>query len=255
MRFLRHAVISCCKVHAVCGVVLALATVAACSRRCHEPRHVVDVPDVPLLVDHTAGDNRLLIYSLGSPLSIVRLHCVRGRGLITELVNRRANRVIFERSSGEINWDVIVDYSDLRSGVLRYTECTWDPRDFRSPVVPFVLTTVSVRTDGSWDTREEIVLKPEAADPKRIRRLEAEMVDAYQREDIEAFKVAAAHLRNVGVGNPERVLAIFNGFRDRPLTGAFAESLNAYEDEVRRVVKVEKTDSRYRNSREHGHSW
>jgi len=174
-------------------------------------------------IDYNTPENRLFV-AFGSTPEKIGSKRVKGNGLLVLLVNRSAGKAVYRNEISEAdNREIIVDYSDLASGILRVTQCTQDPREKDRWDVPFFLTTIATAKDGSCVTKERVLLKPEAGDRKEIEHFLDLALSSVG--DNREFSDALAHLRNIGVARPSPVLiALKKAFAKSD--GAAAEIVN-----------------------------
>jgi hypothetical protein len=210
------------------GLLVGLAGLACCR---DGPDVMTAEPDangfdapVEKLVDATFGDNRLVLYSADKrPLQLIRLNCVKSEGMFGLIINRSARKVVYriDRCGGEdCAVDTIVDYSDANAGVFRFIECTEDPRSDDEPAVPFLQRTVRVLRDGSLNEAEKIVMEPRPAGETEIAQLTQDIIKGLKAvaaksktkdKDDEGSQLwdDLLELRNMGIANPDSVLAAF----------------------------------------------
>jgi hypothetical protein len=151
-------------------------------------------------------------------------------------------KVLFDAGSGEIDWDVVVDYRDLGSGVIRYTECTYDPRSQGDGIVPFIGTTVKAKGDGTCTQKEALLLDGEPFVASEIAELKKVLMSPAAEED-ETCNFAAGHLRNMAITDPEGILRVFEELNGRVRGVGTCETLGRYEDEVRRILAIRSRDA------------
>lgn len=112
------------------GILLLVSLCSCISHHINIPEEDLEVdPDWELLVDETIGNNRLLVNSYGGPALLVKYLCIRGSGLYVRIINGTAKKTVFTYNQSEIEGDLIIDYSDAESGVFRFTDFTYDPRE------------------------------------------------------------------------------------------------------------------------------
>ena len=185
-----------------------------------------------LLLDESFGENRLQVFGFGDSAQILKLRTIYGNGLSVSLTNRR-HEVVYEGG-----WDAdtdggIIDYTEAVGGIFRFTDCTTDHRS-KLDHVGFVETTVRIRQDGTPDIKQRVLLKGERADHESVEKLVEQGRRAIEAadEDTEAqFTDVLEHLRNMGIDNPDMVLAAMKSFYGKA-DGALAEALNGYMGEV-----------------------
>jgi hypothetical protein len=213
------------------GILLLVSLCSCISHHISIPEEDLEVTlHRELLIDETVGNNRLLVCSFGSPPLLLKHRCIMGSGLDILIINRNAEKTVFTYSQGEIEGDLIIDYSDAESGVFRFTDFTCDPRE--DDEVPFLLETATVRKDGTVELRQEILLKPEDGDIQRIRQLRDAALRDAERESNE-WESILGHLRNIGMRDPDNVLEAFKSFCGKAVCdGAFSEILGNCVSEV-----------------------
>jgi hypothetical protein len=213
---------------------------------CFTPKSIIKddiVPDESFekYVDVTYGDNRLFIYSWGSPLELIGYNRVKGIGLTTKVINQHKSEPIYGACCSEATYGVITDYSKLDEGILIGIDLAWDPR--KQDTVPFIKTTIKIDRKGNTTSNEKIVLEPEEADPKRIKELTELACQALNDSEKfdECYEDALAYLRNIAIKNPKPILEAYETIgtvvaeRNSAHGG---EILDDYKGEIERIKEI-----------------
>jgi len=198
----------------------------------------LDADTGDLVLDKTIGDNRLLVRTIGGVEQIheIRRDCIKGGGLNVHIFHGDPPREVFACTWGEIEGDVILDYSQASSGIFLLTDCVVDPRQSGEEWSPFIETRVTILPDGSCQESERLVLAPEQGDIGMWANaflLWADNPDhASDRED------PLGHLLNIAVDRPDEVLrALHDLFRKTDSVGA-GESLKICIGNVERIKEL-----------------
>lgn len=203
------------------------------------------------VVDETSGDYRLVVYRYGSPPLLLKRNTIKIDGFVLDVYRSGQNDPIFSEGGGEIDPQIIIDYSEFENGILRITSCVWDPRKPYEDNVPFVENRVQINITGKVNISRKILLQPEEASNELINKLFAEIIaksdKAHNEEDIEdeAYEIInqnLAQLRNIALNNPDEILTRMKALPH--LTGDCAcEHLRSkYLEEVEMIQSVLRID-------------
>jgi hypothetical protein len=203
-------------------LVICLLTLSGCSSS------VIIGPSCPQddrgwtkLVDVTECERRLVIYLFGSPPLLLKKDELKINGYQLDVYARNCIEPIYSDSNGEIEPNMIVDYSDFSKGILRIVTCAWDPRKLDDDV-PFTEKTVRMTRENEIKICRRILLEPEPGGQAEIDKLvkeviadnekavandEKEVPDPELRENLRSeIEENLAHLRNIGIAHPDDVL-------------------------------------------------
>jgi len=182
---------------------------------------------------------------MGSAPSRVGRCCVKGTGLQAIVLNKSRLEAIGVGGGGEINPEVTVDYADLASGVVRTTYHAWDPRRHRE--VPFVLETYCIDRSGKFRVESKLLLDGEKDNEEGVGMLVAEAVRELDDTSTTAFEDALAHLRNMAITNPRRILKAYEEIRRAVAARGHvigSELLTLFEDEVAWIKRLKDAEAR-----------
>jgi len=232
----------------VACAMLALSWLfTGCSKKIEIPEDVLKTEGIygTKLVDCEAGRNHIIVYSCTVPLPrLIRENCLKGRALTVLVWNPHGAEPILQLGgAGEANWDCIVDYSGLGSGILRYTQCTFDPREGTDTddeaVVPLYEEIYTIKDDGTTAVSRRILLKPEELTPQELGKIEQEILngDAQDRFKEGELEELGARIRNYGVKYPQQALIIL-GRLGKVKGVSTGEILRDYSVEVRRIAEI-----------------
>ncbi len=207
------------------------------------PKFLVDRP----LVDDVCGDDyRLVVVGYGGPVKLLRRRCLQGNFDLT--VFDRGSRPVYSMTNGEAYPDCRADYSEFeRRGMLRLVWYDWDVRG-PNPV-PWKVEVVVFQAGRPPEASARVAIDAEKGDAVKIAQLAAEARRGFDisrkepgdseksRRGYELMERSLNHLRNVGVGRPDEVLAAFGGMKWAD--GAAAEQVARYVAQLRDVKKIQ----------------
>jgi len=218
------------------------------SRYVHLPKEAEDLYNsYQNIVDETSGDYRLVVFGYGSPPLLLKKDQIKINGYRLDLYRSGQSDPVYTLCGGEINPDIIVDYSDFDKRILRITSCVWDPRDPYIDDVPFVEDCVRIDISGNVNISRKILLKPQNASKEQIDKLFAEITaesqkphheSDHQDEAYDSINRNLATLRNIALNNPDEILTRMKALPN--LTGdcACQHTKNNYIDEVETIQSV-----------------
>ncbi len=168
------------------------------------------VPTCEPVVDEPVPGGRFRLYAGGASVPLLRLKCVQFDEGDMVIVGHDGG-VLWHGFVGAIDGPVLVDYANASKGEITLTDCTYDPRANENPeATPFCRKSLSIGRNRIVETKPILVLTPERYDERRV----AELVDAANRSlaacDNEDYVEPLAHLRNIGIGCPEKIWEAFN---------------------------------------------
>ncbi len=198
----------------MCAV--ALAAGAGCSQQVRlSDEAVQSYKSFVNVVDETSGGNRLVVYSFGSPPLLLSKDVIKINGFALGIYRSDREGAIYSDGGGEAGPNIIVDYAAFDKGILRITDCVWDPRKPYEDDVPFVEKTVRISAGGTVHSSRRMVLEPEKGDEETIDRLFAQILrenkkghadEKYHEEAADAIRRDLAQLRNIAIAAPGDIL-------------------------------------------------
>jgi hypothetical protein len=227
----------------ICLVGLLFLTGCAAHARISESAklELFGSPDCEKIVDITRGENRLVVRAMGDHLSHYD-HCyVRGAGLYGTILNSRKQEPILIGGGSEADPDTAIDYSALGAGVVKATDYAWDQK---WDEVPFVLETFHIDANGNVRSEKELLLAGEKADQKTVDALVKDAVGEIEdtgSDSIDHFLDTLAHLRNIAVADPDRILNAYQEiwkYVDARNSAAGSEILGDFEGDVRQIKEI-----------------
>jgi len=201
-----------------------------------------------IVVDETSGKNRLIIGLFGSPPLLLRKDVIKINGFSLAVHQRGRKEAVYGAGSGEINPNVILDYTDFEKGIIRWTDCTWDPRDPYQDDVPFAEATIEIESNGQVAISRKTLLQPEEASKERIDSLFAEILAESRKDyasDIPALERAhekvnrnMAHLRNISLNCSEEILTRMQALPHLAGDCVCQHMKNGYLSEVETIKQI-----------------
>lgn len=239
------------KLLAICLVSLLSLTGCATHTRISDSAklELFGPPGVQTIVDITRGENRLIVRGSGDPASYPDRGRVRGTGLWGFVLNFRKQEAIFIGGGSEADPDMAFDYRDLGAGIVKATDYAWDQKWNE---VPFVLETYQIDTNGHVSSQKELLLAGEKADQKMVDALvkdAAGEIEDTGPDSLYHFVDTLAHLRNIAVADPDRIL---NAYKEiwksvaAQNSAAGSEILGQFEREVEQIKEI--TDAEQNSS-------
>jgi hypothetical protein len=199
----------------------------------------------PLVDDVRGDDYRLAVVRYGGPVKLLRRHCLQGNFDLT--VFDRGGRPVYSMTNGEAYSDCRADYSDFVSdGRLRLVWYDWDVR-VPNPV-PWKVEVVIFKVGRPPEAGARVAIDAEKGDAVRVAKLVADARRGFDicrkapsdsedsRRGYELMERSLNHLRNVGVGRPDEVLAALRGMTWAD--GAAAEQIGRYVEQIEDVKRI-----------------
>ena len=193
----------------MCLVVLVCVTVG-CARTDRSKIAASQDAEQPgtIIVDEVVGGARLLVSCVGCPPGLVAKKCIKGDGLSINVVGTDPNNLWWDCRS-EKDYPITIDYSLADSGRLSVTYSTYDPRRPRDENVPFIVERIRVQGGRIVEDVETIVLEPDADDDAQRLTDLVQRAERTERDEESGgeFCACLAHIRNIGIGQPDKALA------------------------------------------------
>jgi hypothetical protein len=199
----------------------------------------LDADQGDLVLDKTFGENRLLVLTIGGLTEVheVGKDCLKGCGLNVHIFHGNPSREVFACTWGEIEGDVILDYSRAAEGVFLITDCVIDPRQSDRDWSPFIETQLTIRPDGICDRSERLLLAPEKGSI-------GEWTDIFLHPDeypeyAKRWEEPLRHLVNIAVDRPDEVLwALQDLMKENNDNVCASESLGIHIGLVSRIIEL-----------------
>jgi hypothetical protein len=199
------------------------------------------------VVDETSGGYRLVVYGYGSPPLLLKKDQIKINGYHLDIYRSGQSDPVYTLGGGEIDPQMIIDYSDFDKRILRFTSCVWDPRDYYNGDIPFVEDCVKISSNGKISISQKILLKPQNASKEEIDKLFNDIIaeskkphheSDNQDEAYDSINQNLATLRNIALNNPEDILTRMKALPN--LTGdcACQHTKSNYIDEVETIKSV-----------------
>jgi len=235
-------------------LIICLLTLSGCtSSIIIGPSCPQDDQGMTKLVDVTECERRLVIYLFGSPPLLLRKDVLKINGYRLDVYARDCTEPIYSDGCGEIDPNMVVDYSDFSKGILRIVTYAWDPRRLDDDV-PFTEKTVRLTGENKIEISRRILLEPEpgaqaeidklvkevlADNEKAVANDEKEVADPELRVNLGSeIRENLAHLRNIGIAHPDDVLKGLESLPHLAVDCCCGHLLHRYITEVYEVKEI-----------------